>query len=135
MPYLHQLKSVIGRPLLEKVSVGFDETFLNQSALGTSQLAALFPVIHNTRQRIILVVQTRLVALSRCRVCIVDFRPVDLLEGVHGADSTDEFQMRVINQQVAGKIEGQGRDAIGRHEITNLNPIFLKYSSVREYSS
>lgn len=60
----------------------------------------------------ILVIQAWLIALPRRRVGIVNFRPIDFLEGLHRADGADQFQIGVIAQQIAGEIKRQGRNAI-----------------------
>src|SRR5690606_41558634 len=52
-------------------------------------------------------------------VGVVDLRPVDLLECIHGAYGADQLKIAVVRQQVTGEIEGQGRNAARRHEIAH----------------
>lgn len=113
-------KGVIGRPLVEYLAEGLDEILLGKAPLLDGQLAALFTVVHDARQRVVLVLQARLIELACRRVGVIDLGAVNLLKRLHGADGADQFEVGVIGQQVAGEIERQWRHAMGRHEVAHL---------------
>lgn len=68
----------------------------------------------------LVMLQAWLVAFTGSGVGVVDLGPVNLLERIHGADGTDQFQRAVIAEQITGAIERQRRDAVRRHEVTHL---------------
>lgn len=114
-------KSVVGfGPLFEDRLVGFDEVFFNKLALLDSQPATFFPIINNSSQRKILVLQAGLIGFPGRGVRIVDLGAIDFLEGIHRADGADQLKVGVVVQQIAGEIERQGSDTAGRHEVADL---------------
>ncbi len=68
--------------------------------------------------------QRRLIALSRCRIRVVNFRAIDLLEGFHGADGADQLEISVITEQITVEIESQRRNTALRHEETHFQTHF-----------
>ena len=76
--------------------------FFGKPALLHRQSAAFFAVVDDAGQRIILVLQAGPIGLAGSRIGVVDLGPVDLLEGLHGADGADQFQVGVVAQQIAG---------------------------------
>ncbi len=109
-------------PLLKDALVRLDEMLLRELTLLDGQLAALHPVIDDLRQRVIVVLQARLINLACHRVGVVYLRAVDALEGFHRADGADQFEIGVIAQQVTKEIEGQRRNTVRRHEEAHLHP-------------
>ena len=74
----------------------------------------------------VLMMQIGLIAESCGRVGVVDLRAVYFLERLHRADGRDQLQAGVIAEQIAGKIEGQRRDAMFWHKIAHLQPHFAE---------
>ena len=72
------------------------------------------------------VVEIGLIVLPRRGIGIVDLRAVYFLERLHRADGRDQLQAGIIAEQIAGKIEGQRRDAVFRHKIAHLQPHFAE---------
>ncbi|MNW13499.1 hypothetical protein D3C71_2114750 [compost metagenome] len=78
---------------------------LDKSSLFNSQAATFLSIVDNARQRIILMLQAGLVGFSCNGIGVVNFRAVDFLERIHGADGTDQLEVAVITEQIAGKIK------------------------------
>ena len=74
----------------------------------------------------ILLIQIRLIALSRCRVSVINFRTINLLECFHGADGPNQFQICIISQQISGIVKGERRRAVLRHDIADLQACLAK---------
>ena len=95
---------------------------LGELALLDGELAALLAIVDDARQRVVLMLQARLVDLAGHRVGVVDLGAVDLLERLHGADGADQLEIAVVGQQIAGEVERQRRDGMRRHEVAHLEP-------------
>lgn len=116
----------IGGPFLQDLFVRFDEMLLCKLSLLDGQLAALFPVIDNLRQRVILVLQVRLIESSCSRVGVVNFGTINSLKGFHRADGADQLEICVVAQQITLTVERQWCYAIWRHEKANLHSHFCE---------
>ena len=64
--------------------------------------------------------------LRRHGVGVIDLGAVDLLEGLHRADRAGEFKVGIVADEIADMIEGERRDAVGRHEIPYRHPHLRK---------
>src|SRR5690606_18294725 len=117
-------KRVNGCPLIKNNFVWLDKTFFGKPALLNRQTATFFTIIDNLRNRMIRIFQARLIAHSCCRIGIVNLGAVDFLECLHRADGTDQFQIRVVTEQITTEVKSQRRHAIWGHEITNLQAHF-----------
>src|SRR5690606_41468498 len=82
---LNQLKGVTGGPPLKEIPVRSEEAFFRQLPLFASQAVALFPVVNDAGDGVILVVQAWLVACAGDGIGVGDLRAADLRDGTHHA--------------------------------------------------
>lgn len=71
-------------------------------------------------------IEIGLIVLPRRRIRVVDLRSVYFLKRLHRADGRDQLEAGIIAEQIAGKIEGQRRDAMFWHKIAHLQPHFAE---------
>lgn len=89
--------------------VRLNKLLFGKFALFNRQAAALFAVINNPGQRMILIIQVRLIALPGRGVSVINFRAINLLERLHRANSAGKLKVAVIAEQIARAEEGQRR--------------------------
>jgi hypothetical protein len=111
---------VAGGPSVQIGLVGPDELLLYELALFDGEATALLAIIDNPGGREVLMIQAGPEAQSGSGIGVVDFRPINSLEGFHRADRADEFEAGVIARQIAGEIEGHRGYAPSRHEIARI---------------